>query len=99
MSHPDIDTRIQDTRIQEVEDARFRLREMPIDNPTFKDKIERFKKQNLEHYSKYFGNVTIGVHGRELPKFYNEEKHYWKNMKGYQNMPLYQSAKYMQEDK
>jgi hypothetical protein len=61
--------------------------------------LERFKKDNLDHYSKTFGNIAIGVHGKELPKFNEFQRDWWTNSKGYNDMPNYQSAKYMQEDK
>ena len=46
---------------------------------------------------KTFGKVSIGVHGKELPKFSEDEnaKEWWKNKKGYQENPHYKSAKHM----
>ena len=71
-------------RIQDKEDAMFNLRVMNDDNPSFKDKLERFRRDNLEQFSQKFGKVTIGVHGKELPKFNDNIKEYWKLKDGYQ---------------
>lgn len=73
------------TRIQEKEDAMFSIREMKNDNPTFKNKLEMFRKDNIDQFSQKFGKVTIGVHGRELPKFTDNTKEYWKLKDGYQD--------------
>jgi len=86
-------------RIQDKEDASFRIREFKKDNPTFADKIDGFKKDNLKHFSQTFGNITIGVHGKELPKFQKNNKEWWKSAKGYNQSPNYQSAIHMSEDK
>ncbi|CAI2359718.1 unnamed protein product [Moneuplotes crassus] len=86
-------------RIDEKEQASFRIRRFDHDNPTFAEKIERQKKENLEHYSKTFGNITIGVHGRELPKFSTNNKEWWKNQSGYNSSPKYLSSKVMHEDR
>lgn len=86
-------------RIQNKQDALFRVMDMAQPNPVFQDKIERFKKDNLEHYSKVFGNITIGVHGKELPKFQEHAKEYWQHKRSYNPSPSYQSAKFMKEDR
>ena len=86
-------------RIQELEDAAFRIKEMKRDNPKFMDKIERFKKENLEHYSKTFGNITIGVHGKELPKFSEHDKEWWRQSRGYEEFPAYINTKQLQQSR
>ena len=86
-------------RIQDLEDASFRIREFKRDNPTFTDIKENFKKSNLEHYSKTFGNITIGVHGKELPKFQASKEKWWEKQNGYNYFPKYQSSQYMQQDR
>jgi hypothetical protein len=50
---------------------------------------------------KTFGKVSIGVHGKELPKFGSEAttKEWWKHKEGYIEMPLYKSAKHFSQDK
>lgn len=87
------------SRIKDKEDASFRLREFERDNPTFNDKITKFKQQNLEHYSKNFTTMAIGVHGKELPKFSEDKKDWWTRVKGYNDQPMYQSAKYMYQER
>lgn len=32
----------------------------------------------MQHYSKTFANRPLGIHGKELPKFYENFKEYWK---------------------
>jgi len=86
-------------RISDKEDASFRLREFSKDNPNFKEKIEKLKKDNLEHYQNNFGKISIGVHGKELPKFQKHQKHWWTNTAGYNEHPAYKSAIIMGEDK
>lgn len=85
-------------RLQDVDDASFRIREMTKPNPTFAEKIADMKRQNIEDFTKKFGNVTVGIHGHELPKFSDEKKKYWKDRAGYNSNPAYQSAKFMKED-
>lgn len=86
-------------RIQEKEDALFRIKEFTTENPNFEGKKDRQRQKNLEHYSKTFGNITIGVHGKELPKFKGSGQFWWENKDGYQQNPLYQSSKVMKQDK
>lgn len=83
------------TRIQDKEDAMFNIREMKIDNATFKNKLEMFRKDNIEQFSQKFGKVTIGVHGRELPKFNENVKEYWKAKDGYQETNVRTHFKYL----
>lgn len=84
-------------RIKELEDAAFRIKEMQKDNPRFMDKIERFKQENLEHYSKTFGNIAIGVHGKELPKFSENDKEWWRHSRGYEECPAFINTKQLQQ--
>ncbi len=42
-----------------------------------------------------FGIISLGVHGKELPKFSDKtpDREWWKNYNGYVNSPINQSAK------
>jgi hypothetical protein len=40
---------------------------------------EKIKQENMQHFSKTFGNRPLGVHGQELPKFAENCQEYWKN--------------------
>ena len=55
----------------------------------------------LDYNGKTFGKVSIGVHGKELPKFHedNTVKEWWTHKDGYKNQPLYKSTKFMSQDK
>jgi len=50
---------------------------------------ERMKKEMGDCSVKTFGNVTIGIHGRELAKFSEAQnsKEYWKLRDGYKEFP------------
>jgi hypothetical protein len=86
-------------RIKDREDASFRIRNFEKQNPSFNDKILKFKQQNLDHYSKNFTVEALGVHGKELPQFSQNNKEWWTKVKGYSDQPLYQSAKFMHQDR
>ena len=49
---------------------------------------------------KTFGKVSIGVHGKELPKFSESQsnKEWWKTKSGYSEQPLYKSHKLLKQD-
>ncbi len=53
---------------------------------TYKDIAEKLKRETIEHNMVTFANSTIGVHGKELPKF-SESPHleYWKLHPGVYN--------------
>lgn len=47
-------------------------------------------KEMINDMTKKFGNQVLGVHGQELPKFFNSPEHlYWKNYKGYKESPQF----------
>ena len=54
----------------------------------------------LDYNLKTFGRVAIGVHGKELPKFSEEEpsKQWWKLKKGFNSNPKYQSSKLLKQE-
>jgi hypothetical protein len=63
---------------------------------------ERKKKLNEENMSK-FGNVSIGIHGKDLPQFTDKNyssdmKEWWKLQRGFVQSPSYQSAKLLRQD-
>ncbi|OMJ86334.1 hypothetical protein SteCoe_12185 [Stentor coeruleus] len=48
------------------------------DGPTIKDLKEKVKKETNDYNQNTFFNISIGVHGKELPKFTDNLKEYWK---------------------
>jgi len=36
------------------------------------------KDGDIDHLTKTYGNVTVGIHGQELPKFEKEGQEWWK---------------------
>lgn len=60
--------------------------------------MEERKKEMLEYNMKTFGKISIGVHGKELPKYSelsndNAVKEWWKNKQEYNDNPNYKSHK------
>lgn len=47
-----------------------------VDGKTWSNTRHAVKKQDLEYYLKYFGNRSIGIHGKELPKFNENHREY-----------------------
>lgn len=49
----------------------------------------------LDYNMKTFGKVSIGVHGKELPKFSEDQsvKEFWKLKNGFAENPNHKSAK------
>ena len=62
--------------------------------------VEDRKKEMHEKNMKTFGKVSIGVHGKELPKFGEDDakKEWWKLRKGYNSNPHHRSAAQMSQD-
>ena len=50
---------------------------------------------------KTFGNITIGIHGKELPKFADKKNthEYWKHFKSYKENPQFKSSLEMRQAK
>lgn len=63
------------------------------DAPTFKKILENRKKEMTDYNLKTFGNVAIGIHGKELPKFASTSNlhDYWKLGNQYKDAPQYSS--------
>lgn len=87
-------------RLYERETCFLRIAHKEQEGETKHRLEEKRKKEMLEYNMKIFGRVTIGVHGKELPKYSEEEtnKEWWKQSKGYTQNPHYQSAKLMHQD-
>ena len=49
----------------------------------------------VEDNNKKFGKCTVGVHGKELPKFAEHNTEYWKDGTGYNPDPKFQSQTLM----
>ena len=56
-------------RLKEREDAYIRIAYKDQESKTKHQLEEERKKEMLEYNMKTFGKVSIGVHGKELPKF------------------------------
>lgn len=48
---------------------------------------EARQKEMLENNMRVFGNVAIGIHGKELPKFRSNKDEWWKDRKGFKDVP------------
>jgi len=84
-------------RLYERETCFLRLAYKETDGKTKKKLQEERKKEHLDYNMKTFGRVAIGVHGKELPKFSEDEtkKEWWTLRNGFNLSPQYQSAKLM----
>lgn len=54
---------------------------------TIKDIKEKVKKETNDYNQNTFYNISIGVHGKELPKFTDNLKEYWKIKDNYTDEP------------
>ena len=74
-------------RLKEREDCFLRLNFKEDDGRTKRQLEEERKKEMLDYNMKTFGKVSIGVHGKELPKYSEVEdsnvKEWWKLNKNY----------------
>lgn len=61
------------TRLKEREDCLLRVAYKETEGKTKRKIDEERKKEILENNMKTFGKVSIGVHGKELPKFSEAE--------------------------
>lgn len=63
------------------------------DTKTYKKIVETRKNQMIDYNMKTFGNVSIGIHGKELPKYSSTAnlKEYWKLGNKYKENPGYSS--------
>ncbi len=55
----------------------------------------------VQNMTQKFGNVTVGIHGQELPKFQEEDKtkEFWRFSKTFNNDPTSVSALEMKENR
>ena len=49
----------------------------------FKDALLERKNQDVNHFEKTFGHRALGIHGRELPKFEENLKGFWRQEENY----------------
>jgi hypothetical protein len=49
--------------------------------------VEKRRNELLEHNMNVFGNIAIGIHGRELPKYNQTMDKWWLNKSGYNSEP------------
>lgn len=88
-------------RIDGRENCHLRLQaEKPV-GLTMGDVTNRRKKELINDMLSKFGNVTVGIHGQELPKFAEtEDSKYWWKLKNNKPTPTNQSlAQYKQNMK
>lgn len=79
-------TEIGIDRLLKKEDCIFRLGD--VDNRKTKDiLVENRKREMLENNMRVFGNVSIGIHGKELPKFHQSMAEWWKTREGFNEKP------------
>ena len=67
-------------RLKEREDCFLRVAYKEEEGKTKRALAEDRRKDMLEYNMHTFGKVSIGVHGKELPKYSDdpEKKEYWK---------------------
>jgi hypothetical protein len=67
-------------------------------NRTCKDIEEERKQAMISDMTKKFGNVVVGIHGQELPKFNetDESKRYWELRKEFNKDPKNVSLRLLQ---
>ena len=84
----------QKTRVEDVEAARFRLRHKDTVSRTIANRNEEIRHETLAHFTRTFEQQTIGIHGKELPKFSLDErvKEWWRNKGDYVADPKNTSA-------
>ena len=80
-------------RLAEREDEIFAKLYHDKEGKTYSKIKEEERKKINEYNIKTFSNETIGVHGHELPKFSESEKHkeFWKFRDGYCEKPKFKS--------
>jgi hypothetical protein len=52
---------------------------------------EERKAIMIQENSQKFGNISIGIHGKELPKYSDStpDREFWKHYNGYTNSPIH----------
>lgn len=88
-------------RFKEREDCYLRIAYKEVDGMTKRQVEEERKKEMIDYNMKTFGKVSIGVHGKELPKFSQDHtvKEWWKLKQGYVEQPEKISQKEMAMEK
>ena len=87
-------------RLEDREACRQRLGYKEVPTKTKKD-VDDFRKQEIiDNLTKKYGQVTVGIHGQELPKFANSEqtKEFWRFAQTYNNEPDWTSATELREN-
>ncbi len=72
----------------------LRLAKVEGDRKTHRQVVENRKKNMVEYNMRTFGNVSIGIHGKELPKFSRAQsvQEYWKLSSTYREQPTVSSG-------
>lgn len=80
-------------RLKEREDCFLRINFKEEDGKTLRQLEEERKKEMLDYNMRTFGKVSIGVHGKELPKYSETAdlnvREWWKLKRGYNERPNY----------
>jgi len=73
-------------RLKRKEECMFRMGK--VDNRKTNDiLVQNLKSEMLENNMRVFGNVSIGIHGKELPKYNESMKQWWVNKRGFNGSP------------
>ena len=88
-------------RLKEREDCFLRINFKEEEGRTLRQLEGERRKEMLDYNMKTFGKVSIGVHGKELPKYAEcqdqQTKEWWKLKRGYNDRPNYQSQKILRQ--
>ena len=90
-----------EARIDEREKCHLRLGFKESMGMTKGQIDDRRKKEVIENLTGKYGQVTVGIHGQELPKFNADSstQNWWKHTKTYNPLPAFTSALEMKETK
>ena len=87
-------------RLHEREDCILRLGYKEEERPTMGAIKDRRKQEGIDYNMKTFGRVSIGVHGKELPKFYQSAtQQWWKLHPTYSESPAHTSQLRMTQER
>ncbi len=87
-------------RLEDREACHLRIGYKEIPGKTKGTIEEERKKDIINNLTQKYGNVTVGIHGQELPKFSSDEttKEWWRNRDTYNDEPLWTSAIELKEN-
>ncbi|CAG9331101.1 unnamed protein product [Blepharisma stoltei] len=77
----------------------MQINEKQMNSKSFKEIIEKQKKEDFEHHAQTFVNYKLGVHGKELPSFSENCKEYWEFSQGYTPSPTHTTLSKLKMDR